>query len=171
MEPTPLPQPDEIKRWLDAGARRTLLRPVAPLLTEPIDLPNDPASELAPLMWLLEHVQEGIPVDDQAMPAASFAREFDRRFGWTAYDRANGYKMSAQCWYFWKLAYVMRGLTIKGRRATSTPRTATFLNDPLDLWMETTFRLAIDDGPLATTAELFLPVSPAAWSRAALNRF
>lgn len=142
---------ERLERWAESGSedRQRLLGPLVEVLAEP-PAPGD-LSGLAPVRWLLEGAEKGLPVNRRLDPARKLADEARRRF-------ELGGELGTEGTIGLLLA-LLSGLGLarrRGRRLQITPRGRDLLPDPLGLWRRIASTVWTGSRPANAVAELTL---------------
>jgi hypothetical protein len=138
-------------------ARGKLLAPVRKLLLEEPAPPDGLENSLVPLRWLIQRAGAGIPLDQEAMPATDVIDDACEHFGWTRFDYLSGKRnICPQLWFFYKIAYRLRAITVRDGVVLQTPGSNRFLENDRDLWEGLCLQLTNDDSDFGKVIELFL---------------
>lgn len=140
-------------------ARGKLLAPVRKLLLGEPALPEGLRDSLVPLRWLIQRAGAGIPLDREAMPATDVVDDACDRFGWERFDYLSRQRNTCpQLWFFYKIAYRLRAITVRDGVGLQTPISRSFLEDDRELWELLCLQLTHDESDFGKVIELFLSV-------------
>lgn len=139
--------------------RFELLDPVVNQLLAPVEPPADPAGDLGPLQWVLDHAAEGIPLTQNHTLGRAFVVEMTDRFGWRLLDSApRSESDSPDVHTTHALARAVGAVRRRGRTLLLTSTGKALRADPVRLWRAAMQSLCPGEDFSAAVGELALAV-------------